>query len=55
MYLSVTDDCYRSFFAYRIQQVELLVGIVFKLEADTGCQKDGEEDTDGFGVFAFND
>ena len=55
MYLSVADDRYRSFFAHRIQQVELLVGIVFKIEADTGCQKDGEEDTDGFGVFVFDD
>ena len=53
--LSVSTDGYRCFFTHGIQQVELLVGIVFKIKPDTSSQEDGEEDTDGFGIFAFDD
>ena len=54
LYVSVANYLDQRFFVDGVQQVELLVGIVFKEEADTRSQQNGGNDTDGFGVFVLD-
>ena len=54
VYLPVSDNRNRSFFAHCIQQVELFVCIVFEIESDACSQKDSKENANGFGIFILN-
>ena len=53
--LSFAEDRYGRLLSHGVQQVEFPVGVVFEIEADARCQEDGEEDSDRFGVFSFDD
>ena len=51
--LSVTYHRNGNLFAHRIQQVELLISIIFKVKADACSQKYSKENTDSLSIFIF--
>jgi len=55
VYFSVSDDGDGCFFSHLVEEVELLVGVVFKVESYARGEEDGEEYSDGFGILAFDD
>ena len=54
VHFPVTDDGDGRFLTHCIQQVKLLVRIVFEIESDACSQKDSKENANGFGIFILN-
>ena len=54
LHVTVTYHLDQRLFVDGIQQVELLVGIVFEEETDTSSQQDSSYDTNGFGILVLD-
>ena len=55
LHVSVADDLDFRLLVHLVQQVELLVGVVFKEESDARGQQDGGDDAYGLGIFVLHD